>query len=66
MTPQIDPKFRVIRISDSLRDEIKQARDARGTTNAALVEAANGDVRSRGACQVSGRAARFLRSQRDG
>jgi hypothetical protein len=45
MAPTIDPKFRVIRIADSLRDEIKQARDARGTTNAALVEAAvNGNL----------------------
>jgi hypothetical protein len=45
MAPAIDPKFRVIRIADSLRDAIKQARDARETTNAALIEAAvNGNL----------------------
>ena len=45
MTPQPDPKFRVIRIADSLRDAIKQARDTRETTNAALIEAAvNGNL----------------------
>src|ERR1700752_2667144 len=40
MAPTIDPKFRVIRIADSLRDAIKTTRDARETTNAALIEAA--------------------------
>ena len=45
MTPQPDPKFRVIRISDSLRGAIKQARDARETTNAALIQSAvNGNL----------------------
>jgi hypothetical protein len=40
MPPTIDPKFRVIRIANSLRDAIKTTRDARETTNAALIEAA--------------------------
>ena len=45
MPPTIDPKFRVIRIADSLRDAIKTTRDARETTNAALIEAAvNGNL----------------------
>ena len=38
MTPQPDPKFRVIRIADSLRDAIKTVRDAREATNAAVCQ----------------------------
>ena len=45
MPPTIDPKFRVIRIPDSLRDAIKTTREARETTNAAIIEAAvNGNL----------------------